>query len=148
MKIRASPSRTPTNNGSRSTRLGTTSIAISLAGDVRLTMGGEPTFVSIDDMEGAEWNTAAVGPNKASAVGRSADRRLQHRFARADCSTSAKANGIPANRCRAWALRCYWRRDGQPLWSDESLFADPTPKGEQTVDDARRFGQAWLSVWA
>jgi uncharacterized protein (DUF2126 family) len=25
-------------------------------------MGGEPTFVSIDDFEGAEWNTAADGP--------------------------------------------------------------------------------------
>lgn len=33
-------------------------------GDVRLTMGGEPTFVSIDDMESEQWNTAADGKEK------------------------------------------------------------------------------------
>jgi uncharacterized protein (DUF2126 family) len=32
--------------------------------DVRLTMGGEPTFVSIDDMDGEQWNTEALGEEK------------------------------------------------------------------------------------
>src|SRR5258707_1091393 len=33
-------------------------------GDVRLTVGGEPTFISIDDMEGAEWNYTAMSDKK------------------------------------------------------------------------------------
>src|SRR5436309_5719068 len=42
-------------------------LPISIAqDDLRLTMGGEPTFVSIDDMDGAEWNTLALGPEKRS----------------------------------------------------------------------------------
>src|SRR5579862_4878386 len=51
-----------------------------VAQDVRLTMGGEPTFVSIDDMDGDEWNTIAVGPEKYKRAGVLV-RRLQDRFA-------------------------------------------------------------------
>ncbi|MBL8223544.1 MAG: transglutaminase family protein, partial [Bryobacterales bacterium] len=50
------------------------------AGDIRLTMGGEPTFVSIDDMDGEEWNTAALGPNKRLLAERLME-RLRKRFA-------------------------------------------------------------------
>lgn len=32
--------------------------------DVRLTMGAEPTFVSLDEMDGHEWNYTAHSPEK------------------------------------------------------------------------------------
>ena len=73
------------------------------ASDVRLTMGGEPTFVSIDDYEAAEWNTAAFGPTKR-VLADELIRRLADSSRRADCCILARANGIPASRCRAGLL--------------------------------------------
>ncbi len=68
------------------------------ADDVRLTMGGEPTFVSIDDMEGAEWNSAAVGPHKRR-LSEILLKRLRERFAPAVCCITGKASGTPVNHC-------------------------------------------------
>ena len=110
-------------------------------GDVRLTMGGEPTFVSIDDMEGIEWKTAALGETKRRLAGDLLN-RLKRRFATGALLHLGQGKWYPGESLPRWALRCYWRRDGEPIWTDESFFADPAVKGRHTVDDARRFGQA------
>ncbi len=70
------------------------------AGDVRLTMGGEPTFVSIDDREGAEWNLTALGPDEAAACRPAAEAAPRSLCARWRCSTTGRGSGIPASRCR------------------------------------------------
>ncbi|MDR3514706.1 MAG: transglutaminase family protein [Azospirillaceae bacterium] len=93
-----------------------------VAGDVRLTMGGEPTFVSIDNMDGAEWNTAALGPTKRYFAGNLIE-RLKARFAPKGLIHYGQGKWYPGESLPRWALSLYWRRDGQPLWANDELLA-------------------------
>src|ERR1039458_57066 len=91
--------------------------------DVRLTMGGEPTFVSIDDRDGAEWNTIALGPIKR----RLADdliKRLKRRFTNGALLHQGQGKLYPGESLPRWSFGCYWRKDGQAMWENELLFAD------------------------
>ncbi|MDP9112195.1 MAG: transglutaminase family protein [Acidobacteriota bacterium] len=92
------------------------------AGDIRLTMGGEPTFVSIENMEGAEWNTAALGAEKRKLAGGLLE-RLRERFAPGALLHYGQGKWYPGEPLPRWSLGCYWRKDGIPLWRDRELLA-------------------------
>jgi uncharacterized protein (DUF2126 family)/transglutaminase-like putative cysteine protease len=109
--------------------------------DVRLTVGGEPTFVSIDDPNGAEWNTEAVGPNKRR-LATELILRLAERFAPGGALHFGQGKWYPGEQLPRWALTLLWRKDGQSLVQDRDVFATDKPAHPATPADAERLGRA------
>jgi uncharacterized protein (DUF2126 family)/transglutaminase-like putative cysteine protease len=91
--------------------------------DVRLTMGGEPTFVSVDDPDGAEWNTAAMGPTKRVLAAK-LYHRMKERYAPEGLQHFGQGKWYPGEQLPRWSLNCYWRKDGEPIWTSPKLMAD------------------------
>ena len=106
--------------------------------DVRLTMGGEPTFVSVDDRDGAEWNTDALGPTKRGFATELVHRLLD-KYGQGGFLHFGQGKWYPGEQLPRWALSICWRSDGQPCWHDPSLFADERDIHRYTTADAQAF---------
>ena len=108
--------------------------------DVRLTMGGEPTFVSIDDMDGPEWNVDAVGPHKRR-LSHELIRRLKARFGPGGLLHFGQGKWYPGEQLPRWALACLSRVDGEAIWTNEALFADESHDYGFGPEAAKRFSK-------
>ncbi|OBI08123.1 transglutaminase [Mycolicibacter heraklionensis] len=117
------------------------------AADVRLTVGGEPTFVSIDNQVDPEWTTAADGPHKRQRASALAA-RLKKVWAPHGLVQRSQGKWYPGEPLPRWQIGLYWRADGQPLWTDDSLLADPWPEQPQTRAIAPDAGRQLLTAIA
>jgi len=108
--------------------------------DVRLTQGGEPTFVSIDDMDGPEWNTLAHGDKKRELAGK-LGLRLKEHFAKGGLLHYGQGKWYPGEPLPRWAINMYWRIDGKPIWNDSSLFSDENKPEKYTAQHAEEFAK-------
>ena len=106
--------------------------------DVRLTQGGEPTFVSVDDREGGEWNTEALGPTKR-LLSVALMERLRQKYGEGGLLHFGQGKWYPGEQLPRWSLNLFWRKDGEPIWTDPALFADEHQDLGATVATANEF---------
>ncbi len=109
-----------------------------VAHDVRLTQGGEPTFVAADDPEGEEWNTAALGPTKRARAGELLA-QLRAKYAPHGLVHHAQGKWYPGEPLPRWSLNLYWRRDGEPLWRAPHLLISDELARDADVAQAKEF---------
>ena len=109
-----------------------------IEGDVRLTMGGEPTFVSVDDMEGDEWNTHADGANKRERA-QQLTIRLRDVFAKGAMLHYGQGKWYPGEPLPRWQYGIFWRKDGTSVWRNPALLADINKDYGHTVKQAQKF---------
>ena len=106
--------------------------------DIRLTMGGEPTFVSIDDPDGPEWDTEADSPKKRE-LGAALLRRLRDSFGPGGALYHGQGKWYPGEPLPRWKFGCFWRKDGVAIWQNDKLLAEPDKDYGFDIQDAKRF---------
>ncbi len=108
------------------------------AHDVRVTIGGEPTFISIDHPDSPEWNTEAVGPTKQQLAAKLI-KRLRDRFAPGALLHFGQGKWYPGEQLPRWAFGIYWREVGQPIWQHDHLIPEDVPTVKATHENAQQF---------
>jgi uncharacterized protein (DUF2126 family) len=111
------------------------------AQDVRLTMGGEPTFVGIDEPESPQWNIDALGPLKRTR-GLALIRCLREKVAPGALLHYGQGKWYPGEPLPRWALSCFWRVDRVPVWENIDLIAREDQEYGFGATDALKFMSA------
>ena len=106
--------------------------------NMRLTMGGEPTFVAASDREAPEWNTDALGPTKRAYASRLL-RRLIPLWSKGAVIHTAQGKQYPGEPLPRFALSAHWRLDGEPVWRDAALLASDDDTDDATHETAAHF---------
>jgi len=109
--------------------------------DVRLTMGGEPTFVATRDRDAPEWNTDALGPTKR-IYATDLLHRLRQQYGAGGCLHLGQGKWYPGEQLPRWALSLFWRTDGEPIWQQPALLADEREPAQYGAAEAQRFIEA------
>jgi len=115
-----------------------------VADDVRLTMGGEPTFVSASNRDGREWNTDADSPPgkpEKRRLGAELLATLKAHYAPHGLPHYGQGKWYPGEPLPRWSLSCFWRKDGEPVWTDAALIADEAVDYGATEAQAQLFLQ-------
>ena len=106
--------------------------------DIRLTMGGEPTFVSIDDPDSPEWDTEADSPRKRE-LGAVLLKRLRDSFGPGGALYHGQGKWYPGEPLPRWKFGCFWRKDGVPVWRNDKRLAEPHKDYGFGVHEAERW---------
>ncbi|WP_439487254.1 DUF2126 domain-containing protein [Algoriphagus sp.] len=109
-----------------------------VANDVRLTMGGEPTFVAVDNQDAPEWNSDADGEHKRK-LANTLFHKLKDEFGKGALMQYGQGKWYPGEPLPRWKLACFWRKDGVPMWHDDSLMADLSKDYKLSAKDAEKF---------
>lgn len=107
---------------------------------VKLTMGGEPTFVSLDNPSGDAWNFTALSHEKY-VLGQQLHQRLQHAFAEHGLMQVSQGKWYPGEVLPRWAMHCHWRQDGEALWQVKPSVLEGDKKHGSTRAEAHVFIQ-------
>ena len=104
---------------------------------VGLTMGGEPTFVADDRRDDPQWQTAALGEHKLAKGWQLLD-KLRARFAPGSLAHTGQGKWYGGEELPRWSLNCFWRADGQAVWTEAPLLGDPSAPGQAALHDGAK----------
>lgn len=104
---------------------------------IEISIGGEPTFVSDEDRQGAEWNHEALGESKFE-LSKDLMYRLQDEFTSGSMLQFSQGKWYPGEPIPRWNIGCFWRKDGETLWKDRSLFADVPDSPDENRRDPHK----------